>query len=190
MRARKPLVGLAALLATGCVAHAPPRGAGVRVEIELFLVTLGPGDSVRYIRKTAPLGGGANPDDIVRALRRPNPADAFAIPTPTLVHSTSWRWEPHGGLVLTYLAFGDEVRPGAGEPHELRRDELVGSGPTRPLRPRPDVIREVHVLTHALRHIALLLSRPGEDALRARFAPRSLAFFRGLQPEPAGMLRR
>jgi hypothetical protein len=172
------------------MAPAPPMETGVPVEVELFLATLGPGESVRYFRKTAPLRRSANPDDVVGALRRPDPTDGFFLPEPALVHSTSWRWEPHGGLVLTYLAFGDEVRPGKGAPHELGKHELVGSGPTHPLRQRPEVLREVHVFTHALRHVALLLSRPKEEALRARFSARSLEFFRGLEPAPAGRLWR
>lgn len=71
-----------------------------------------------------------------------------------LVHSTSWRWDPPGVVVLTYAAVALEP---VGQADVLVDPVIVTSGD--PLRPRPDGLHDHHVVAHAVWHLAVLATR-------------------------------
>ena len=115
-----------------------------------------------------------------RRLARQAPADAdldsFAHdltgaldgPAGAVLHSTSWRVERPGRLVVTYAALPD---PEPGRPAVLLLEPAVVVGATA-LRPSPQVLHAHHVAAHAVRHLADLAER--DPVVRAAAA---------LQPE-------
>ena len=89
-----------------------------------------------------------------------------------LLHSTSWRWEPDGRVVLTYLAWArDGSLPGTA----CLLPKLAPPGPTDPLHPRPAQYPELDPLAHGLRHLAFLLRTGRDGALAAALGPRAAA---------------
>jgi hypothetical protein len=72
-----------------------------------------------------------------------------------LCHSTSWRHEGRGVLVLTYAAVPDPATDLAAEP--LGSPLVVSGGGA--LRPTPSDLDAAHVAAHAVRHLADLAER-------------------------------
>ena len=108
-----------------------------------------------------------------RALGRQERPDRVALtvagPEVEVVHSTSWRCEDDGRVVLTYVAVSDPD-PAAGAV-DLSAPAVVCSGD--PLRPSPPGLHSHHVAAHAVRHLADLLHRdPGiAEAVRTSRCP-------------------
>jgi hypothetical protein len=154
----------------------------MRVWIELFLVALD-GPEVRYRRSLLDATGLArDPDELVAEHLACPGAEA---PEPALVHSTSWRYEPDGSLVLTYLAL---VCCAAGAENWSSCKDLgvVELPPSQaPQRPRPAEIRQEHVLSHGLRHLAFLEQERGSVGFCLGAAAGVLL---GLPPAPAGKI--
>ena len=115
------------------------------VVVEVLLLRLGTSGGLqhRWVRGTVPAGSA--PDD--RAV-------ALAGCSDGICHSTSWRLEPPGTLVLTYAALPDPDPAGA---RALEEPCLVTSGD--PLRPAPVVLHAHHVVAHAVRHLVDLADR-------------------------------
>ena len=167
-----PAVCLLTLLCSGCQTS--------KTELELFLVSVGDGQTVRYGRRSADISNWKkDPDTVARGL-------LASICEPAILHSTSWRWEKDGRLVLTYIAYSDDGKCQAGEDAQLAWSELLPPQATDPKKPRPAVIRPEDVLAHGLRHITFLVRHSPDDRLRAVLTPSSLAFFRSICGQLAG----
>lgn len=176
-----PWAGAVALLLAGTppAPPSPQQGASVpatRVTVEVFSVALAATDVIVYLRREQELRRGANPDGRARALGAGKAA---------LVHSTSWRWEEDGRIVLTYLVWAKDGSLGEGA---RPLPELSAPGPTDPLRPRPQDIRELDPLAHGLRHLAFLLRTSRDGAVAAALGPRAAAALARLEPDVAGEL--
>jgi hypothetical protein len=82
-------------------------------------------------------------------------------------HSTSWRWDGPGRLVLTYAVLPDPA------PHEtavpLADPEVVTGSDS--LEPTPTEVDDAHVVAHAVRHLADLADRDPVIAAAARREP-------------------
>jgi hypothetical protein len=174
-------LALALLLAAATSGTAGQPAAATSVAVEVFTVGLADGsaDTVRYRRDDSPLTGGADPTDLARELGE------LVATRIVLIHSTSWRWEPDGRIVLTYLAWAADghLRDGA-----LPLPRLDPPGPTDPLHPRPPEIRELDPLAHGLRHLAFLLATDAGGDVAAALGPRATAALRALEPTVAGEL--
>jgi hypothetical protein len=69
-----------------------------RAAVEVFGVALrGNGDGLDFTRQEGPLENGENPYPRARQLVEEGARQI------ALIHSTSWRWEPDGRIVLTYV---------------------------------------------------------------------------------------
>ncbi len=99
-----------------------------------------------------------------------------AIPAEVL-HSTSWRHEDDGTVVLTYAVA--PVAPETDLLTPLPAPAIVCSGD--PLRPAPGDLHTHHVAAHAARHLAYLLDRDPGIAEGVR---------RSVQPEFWALLHR
>ena len=170
---------LAALARPGVVpAAAVPAGA-TRVSVEVFRVGLDGRGGLAFTRSEAPLRDGLNPDDRSRSLAADDPGDLAAL------HSTSWRWEKDGRIVLTYLAWMKDGRVGR-EARPL--PPLRPPGPTDPLHPRPAEMRELDPLAHGLRHLAFLLRTGHDGRLAEAIGEKAASALRALEPAVAGEL--
>lgn len=181
---KAPALVLLAAVATGSAAAAAAEEPAptTSVAVEVFTVGLAgdpAADTVWFRRDEGTLTGGADPTVLAREL------SGRAATRIVFIHSTSWRWEPDGRIVLTYLAWaadgtlGDGARP-------LPR--LAPRGPTDPLHPRPPEIRELDPLAHGLRHLAFLLATDTGGDVAAALGPRATAAVRALEPTVAGEL--
>jgi hypothetical protein len=164
----------------------------IRVVVELFQVGLVDDETILYRRSERRLDH-RGPDAAVAAMVANSPASApfFAGP-PAIIHSTSWHYESDGTVVLTYLAFGEGMASNARQAPDakvVRKSDLPGIRPTDPDRPRPPTIKSEEVLSHGLRHLALLARRAGSEAFAARLGERSCKLFSSIEPEVAGELR-
>lgn len=158
--------------AAGACAH-----GGARVHIEVFTVGFAANaDRPCFVHRMAPLGLD-NPDGPVRALAETSGAQV------AMLHSTSWRWEEGGRIVLTYLAW---VRDGTLPPMAEALPETPARASTDPLRPRPKEIARLDPLFHGLRHFAFLLRHDADGGLRRAVGERAASFLEGLEPAPAG----
>lgn len=158
-------------------------GSAARVSLEVFIVSPAVGSqTIRYVRRATDLSKRtSDPDAVAREL-------ASSIATPAILHSTSWRWEKDGTIVLTYLAYCEHAEFRGVEPVQLGWDRLAPPAATDPQHPRPAEIREEDVVSHGLRHLSFLVRYARDGRLAAALSPHSLTFFRAMCGQLAGRL--
>ncbi|MDH2429464.1 hypothetical protein [Sphaerisporangium sp. TRM90804] len=117
------------------------------VSVETLLLRADASGRWSYRRVVTARRPGETPDAAARRV-----AGVTSEAVSAVVHSTSWRYEPDGGIVLTYAVCPDP-EPGlaATVMSELR---LARGG--APATPAPDVLEVENVVTHAIRHLAFL----------------------------------
>lgn len=155
------------------------------IKVELFVLTVATPETLRYVRREATVDHGSDPDAVAWSLV--DARHGAEGPGAYVLHSTSWRWEEGGTVVLTYVACTDRLAPSLEPAGEVDRADLA-LHPSHPLRPRPERIREEDVVRHAIRHLGLLVRAPASRAIAEALTPEALAFFRGVAPGLAGRL--
>ncbi|WP_277440537.1 hypothetical protein [Streptomyces sp. SPB162] len=103
-----------------------------------------------------------------------------------LVHSTSWRADDEGAIVLTYVVHPD---PDPDRPARTLADPHTIARSGRPGHPAPSDLTVDHVASHAVRHLALL---EGTDPAVAAFLaarPQARRALTRVCAAPAGQLR-
>ncbi len=168
-------------LLTGCARLAHRETTSPRVLLEVFVVTADSVDhSIRYVRRNTALSmHSPDPDVVAREL-------LGSFGTPSMLHSTSWRRENDGTVVLTYLAFCEPAQFRAPRPTYVAWSGLSAPPATDPLHPRPPEIREIDVLTHGLRHLSFLVRFSRDGRLPAALSAQSQSFFRAMCGQLAG----
>lgn len=174
------LLAAVLLVAAACAAADRPLQTGVTVEVFTVAVADAKHEGLVFMRSEGELVGGVDPDQRARELAATETGEL------RLIHSTSWRWEPDGRIVLTYMAWAGDgsLAPGA---HSF--PALAPTGPTDPLHPRPPEIGELDPLAHGLRHLAFLLRTGTDGAVADAIGPRACEELEKLEPTPAGELR-
>lgn len=99
---------------------------------------------------------GETPDEAARRLSGVRADDPH-----TILHSTSWRHEPGGRIVLTYAVCPD---PSPWLPAAEVPDLEIARG-AAPATPSPDRVAVSNVIAHAVRHLAFLMA---EDPVVSR----------------------
>lgn len=184
---RRESISLAILsalaLLPGCARSLHQEPVAPPVRIEVFVVTADSArQAVQYVRRQAPLSiDSPDPDVVARTL-------AASSGTPSLLHSTSWRREKDGAIVLTYLAYCEPAQFHPPEPVQIPWKALAAPPPTDPLHPRPPEIRDSDVLTHGLRHLSFLVRHAQDGRLAAALSSESQTFFRAMCGQLAGRL--
>ncbi|RVX40213.1 hypothetical protein EDD27_2611 [Nonomuraea polychroma] len=126
------------------------------VSVETLMLRVGTDNRWAYRHAITRLGRGERPDEAARRLSGVPAADPD-----TVLHSTSWRHEPDGRIVLTYAVCPDPSPwlPAVEVPVlEIARGES-------PATPSPDHVVLANVVAHAVRHLAFLVA---EDPVVAR----------------------
>jgi hypothetical protein len=141
----------------------------MQVEVELIAARF-EGDRLRYFVDRQDCTMGMDPDETARTAT----AKLFPVPLRRIVvHSTSWRYE-QGTLLLTYLAFSDEL-PFDDLPHVLPRDaKAVGTGVAA-------------VVAHAIGHLSFLV-RQEPDKYSHALSRETLAHLAQVVPDVAGRI--
>jgi len=172
---------LLSIWACGPARTTSPKPASVSLEV-FVVVPAADSETIRYVRRITPLtNGNADPDAVARKL-------ASGIAQPAILHSTSWRWEKDGTIVLTYLAYCEAAEFRRTDTVQLPWARLAPPAATDPLHPRPAEIRDADVISHGLRHLSFLIRYARDGRLAAALSPRSLSFFRAMCGQLAGRL--
>ncbi|WTX01033.1 hypothetical protein OG216_47310 (plasmid) [Streptomycetaceae bacterium NBC_01309] len=161
---------------------APLASAGSRpVAVEVVLLRALPQLGYRVVRG-APLAAEAPDAAAVRLAGLPPQAARRAD---LVVHSTSWRYDSAGQVVLTYAVAPD---PCPQLPAAAVDVSAVARG-TGPARPSPTCVRAGDVAAHAVRHLAFL----ARHDVQVRCALEGIADFTqawpSWEPDVAGEMR-
>jgi hypothetical protein len=101
-------------------------------------------------------GPGESPDEAARRLSGIRADDPH-----TILHSTSWRHEPDGQIVLTYAVCPDPS-PWLSAARVPVLEIVRG---TSPATPSPERVAVANVIAHAIRHLSFLMA---EDPVVSR----------------------
>src|SRR5215210_2440301 len=126
--------------------------------LEIFYLRI-VGKQVRYQRKEVSLSRkGADPDKLIWSRIRQEHSEPRQDHEEHefIVHSTSWRYERPGKVVLTYVAYSDELEFEKGKAKSLPVKNLRTIHKNS-RRPRSKAELEKKVVSHAMRHIAFLI---------------------------------
>ena len=141
--------------------------------LEIFYLRI-MGKNVCYQRKQANLSKkGGDPDRLIQSLiqEKRHVSSGKVEEKEFIVHSTSWRYTRPGKVMLTYVAYSDEL--------EFKRGK-VPSLPLRKLRtiteksrkPRSRAELERKVVSHAMRHIAFLIRTDDQIDFKSAMTPK------------------
>jgi len=137
--------------------------------LELFIVRLLP-DRVRYWRSETVLAdANVAPDLIVRDIVEGRAPGSPIRAERYLSHSTSWRYDSSGAVVLTYLVTIEDGDVGDLDDSywlELLATDLSLASSGDPRQPQPQHLTERHVLSHAIRHLAFLWRYGNDESIR------------------------
>jgi len=148
------------------------------------------GDNVRYQRKEVNLSRkGGDPDHMIWSLirdGRSTPAESDEIKEKEfIIHSTSWRYERPGKVILTYVAYSDELKFEKGKAHNLSLKKLR-TLMKKSRRPDSRAEMEKKVVSHAVRHIAFLIKADDTNEFKNALTPKTIAAFKKIWVSLAG----
>ena len=166
-----------------------PRNKGMQLSLEVILATLTDQSTIRYCVLNEDITGWEHdPDKIVLELLE---SPEYDIPTIArencFIHSTSWRYEPHQTVVLTYFVYSDVLMFRENGGKLLPLYDATISVSDDPTKPRPARIDEEHVVTHGVRHISHLVKEGSQNILRI-LTPDSIQSFQAIDSLLAGRL--
>ena len=159
----------------------------MKTNLEIFYMRI-VGKNVRYQRKVADLGKrGGDPDAIIRSLiHEKRRADSGKVEAQEfIVHSTSWRYEQGGKIMLTYAAYSDELefKTGTYKSLSLKKLRMIQK---KSRKPRSQTELQNKVVSHAMRHIAFLLQTGDQDNFRSALTSETTKTFETLWGNLAG----
>lgn len=153
--------------------------------LEIFYLRLA-GERIRYERKEVNLSRkGSDPDKLIWSLIRQAIRDLPADEHEFVVHSTSWRYERPGKILLTYIAYSDELIFEKGKTRSLSIHNLPR---VTKASKKPDSRDELEkkVVAHAIRHIAFLVKTDDQIDFKSAMKPKTMATFERLWGTLAG----
>jgi hypothetical protein len=155
--------------------------------LEIFYVRIA-GRNVRYWRKQSNLSRkGGDPDRMIQSLiQEKRRADSGEVEEKEfIVHSTSWRYTKPDKVMLTYVAYSDELEFKKGQTKSLPLKNLRKiTKKSKPPRSRTEL--EKKVVSHAMRHIAFLIQTGDQDDFKSVLKPGTIKVFEKLWVSLAG----
>ena len=159
----------------------------MKIILEIFYLRI-MGKSVRYQRKQANLSRkGGDPDRLIRSLIQEKRTDSSGEVEEKefIIHSTSWRYTQPDKIMLTYVAYSDELEFRKGGSNRLPLKKL--STITRKNRkPGSRAELEKKVVSHAMRHIAFLIQTGDQDDFESALTSETKEVFKKLWVSLAG----
>ena len=155
--------------------------------LEIFYLRV-VGKNVRYQRKELNLSRkGGDPDRMIwsgiRDKRRGSSEEAEE--QEFIVHSTSWRYARPDKVILTYVAYSDEMHFAQGRFKRLALKQLrILTKKTRTPRSRAEL--EKKVVSHAMRHLAFLIQTDDQNEFKNTLTPETIKVFERLWVSLAG----
>ena len=155
--------------------------------LEIFYLRI-MGERVRYQRKKVSLSRkGSNPDELIWSRIRQEHSEPHEEDEEHefIVHSTSWRYERPGKIILTYAAYSDdlELENGKSKSIPLKSLRTIKKN-TR--KPRSQAELEKKVVSHAMRHIAFLIQTDKQSQFERALTPDTVDVFEKLWVSLAG----
>jgi hypothetical protein len=160
----------------------------MKTMVEVFYMRI-MGDRVCYQRKQVDLSRkGSDPNALIEALMQQKlQTSTGEMKREFVVHSTSWRYAAPGRIILTYIAYSDELSFSRSEVKKLTLKALrkinISSG-----KPRSPGGLERQVVAHAMRHISFLIKTDDQGEFKQVFTPGSRRIFKSLWSDLAGRL--
>jgi hypothetical protein len=159
----------------------------MKVRLEIILATLAGDTTVRYVvhrhditRKPR------NPDDLVLDLTFNTNAGLVIISRKhCYIHSTSWRYERDGSIILTYFVYSDRMEFQGDVGSFLKLEDVSITVSEDATRPRPAVLMEEQIVAHGIRHLAYLAKTNNRNLLDV-ISPDSLRRFKAMDGLLAG----
>lgn len=159
----------------------------MKTVMEIFYLRI-VGKSVRYQRKQADLSRrGADPDRLIRSLihEKRRASSGKVEEQEFIVHSTSWRYAKPNRVILTYIAYSDELEFKKGQAKSLPLKSLR-TITKKSRKPRSRSELEKKVVSHGIRHIAFLIQTGDQDDFKSALAPGTIKLFEKLWVSLAG----
>jgi len=153
--------------------------------LEIFYLRI-IGERIRYQRRKVNLSRkGSDPDKLMWSLIRQELRELPAEEREFIIHSTSWRYERPGNILLTYIAYSDELTFEKGKTKNLLLKNL-GIITRNNRKPRSRMQLEKKVVSHAIRHIAFLVKTDDQIDFKSAMAPETIKTFEKLWVSLAG----
>jgi hypothetical protein len=158
----------------------------MKTMVEVFYLCI-IGNQVCYQQKQVDLSRkGVDPNVLIESfMQQKLQSSAEEVRQEFVVHSTSWRYAPPGRVILTYIAYSDELSFDRGEVKNLSLKALrkinISNG-----KPRSRNGLERQVVAHAMRHISFLIKTDHQGEFKLAFTPRSRKIFKSLWSDLAG----
>ena len=155
--------------------------------LEIFYLRI-MGKRVRYQRKQVNLSKkGGDPNQTIQALIQDKHRDSAGTVEERefVVHSTSWRYTKPDQIMLTYVAYSDELEFTKGKFHSLPLKKLK-TITKKSRKPRSRAELEKQVVSHAMRHIAFLIKTDNQIDYKSALTPETKKVFESLWVSLAG----
>lgn len=143
---------------------------------------------VHYQRKQANLSKkGGDPNSMIQSLIREKrtTSSGKVEEKEFIIHSTSWRYTKPDKILLTYVAYSDELEFERGKSHSLALKNLSKIAKASQ-KPRSQAALEKKVVSHALRHIAFLIKTDYQNEFKSALTPQTKKIFKSLWANLAG----
>ncbi len=110
-----------------------------------------------------------------------------------ITHSTSWRFQKDGSIVLTYLVYSDfdDLSSKYDQDHKihaLKIEDMEIARSKSHRSPRPEKIEEKNVVSHAIRHLAFLI-QVGDKDRYSKLLGRNVSKLTQIFPQVSGRIR-
>ena len=153
--------------------------------LEIYYLRIS-GKRVRYQRKKVNLSRkGSDPDKLIWSHICQSQSDKPAEEHEFIVHSTSWRYERPDRVLLTYVAYSDELTFEKGKAKSLSLKSLR-TITRKSKKPSSQAEKEKKVVSHAMRHIAFLIKTDAEIDFKNAMTPETIETFDKLWVSLAG----
>jgi hypothetical protein len=159
----------------------------MRTILEIFYVRI-MGSKVCYQRKQPNLSKrGSNPDKLIQSLiqEKRNNSSGDVEEKEFIVHSTSWRYTKPDKVILTYVAYSDELEFQKGKTKSLPLKKLK-TITKKSHKPRSQTELQNRVVSHAMRHIAFLIQTERQSDFTSALTPETKKVFEKLWVSLAG----
>jgi hypothetical protein len=159
----------------------------MKVRLEIFLATLAGDTTVRYVVHRHDITHKPrNPDDLVLDITFNTNAGPVTISRKhSYIHSTSWRYERDGSIILTYFVYSDRMEFQGDVGSVLRLEDVSTTVSEDATRPRPAVLMEEQIVAHGIRHLSYLAKTNNCNLLDV-ISPDSLRRFKAMDGLLAG----
>lgn len=130
----------------------------MKVQLEVFFTKL-TGEYIRYFREELDISGKSdNPDLYVDEMVEKISQRYHVDRDRCIIHSTSWRCAQCDLISLTYIVYSDFLDFGDKPTKSIPVAELsLAEGTIN--APHPTHLEEKHIVSHALRHVSMLMKK-------------------------------